>query len=148
MKKGIVILICVLPIAIFAQEIVKVNGVKGKYYLSNDISPKQAKELAVLEAKTEALRIAGVSETVNSSKVLITTENNQKVEQLFNNIATVELNGAVTNYKIDTILEKKNEFNQTYFEAIINAEVIKYKTKPDPAFYLQIEGKGNPDQTL
>ncbi len=140
MRKEIIVFICCLPVIVFAQETIKVNGVKGKYFLSNDISPKQAKDLAIIEAKTEALRVAGVGETVSSSKVLITTEGNQKVEQLFNNIATVELSGAITSYKVDTIIEQKNEFNQTYYEAVINAEVIKYKTKPDPSFNIQIEG--------
>lgn len=123
-----------------AQEIVKVKRAKGQYYLNNDITPKQAKDLAIVEAKIDALRLAGISETINSSKVLITVESNSKAEQLFNNIATVELNGAITSYNLDTIIEQKNEFGQTYYVAIINAEVIIYKTKSDPSFQLQVEG--------
>jgi hypothetical protein len=138
--KKIINLVAFLPFLAFSQEIIKIKKVSGIYYLSNDISPKQAKELAVIEAKTEALRKAGIGETVNSSKVLISTENNNIVNQLFNNIATVELNGAITKYKVDTIFERRNEFSQTYFEAFITADVIKYKTKPDPSFQLQIDG--------
>jgi hypothetical protein len=68
---------------------------------------------------------------------LLTTESNKKISQVFNSIASVELNGAITNIQNIRIQKKHDESaQQDYYEALIDADVIKYEKKSDSSFYV------------
>jgi len=123
----------------YSQKTVKVHRVKGECIISN-ITPEQAKEQAIQEAKREALRRAGVSENVGTSSLLKTSENKEGIKQLFNEISTVEINGEVLSYTVTNENKRINEFNNIVVEVTLDAEVIKYDKKRDLSFDIKVDG--------
>lgn len=123
----------------YSQKTIKVQGVKGECIISN-ITPEQAKEQAIQEAKRAALRKAGVSEIVGTSSLLKTSENKEGIKQLFNEISTVEINGEVLSYTVTNENKRINEFNNIVVEVTLDAEVIKYDKKRDLSFDIKVDG--------
>src|SRR5688572_17412568 len=66
----------------FGQETKTVENIKGEWIISNDITPLQAREKALSQAKAEALRQAGVAEYVNASDLTYKTETNNKLKDI------------------------------------------------------------------
>jgi hypothetical protein len=113
------------------------KGVEGRWPIVN-ITPEQAREKAIEEAKREALRKAGVAERITASDVLSTSDRN---EQMFNSFSSIELNGSVTNYEVvRDELEKNSIDGQFYSVVTINATVKKYVTTLDPEFKIDVRG--------
>lgn len=140
MKNALVvsILLTIFNLNVLSQHTIKVQDVKGECIISN-ITPEQAKEQAIQEAKREALRKAGVSENVGTSSLLKTSEDKAGIKQMFNEILTVEINGEVLSYIVTKETKKINEFNNIVIEVTINAEVIKYDKKKDPSFDIKVD---------
>lgn len=136
---------------IFAQKNSQLSGIKGTAFITGDVSPNQAKIQALNEAKTNALKAAGIGEHINSYQLLFTSQEKNDYSQFFSSDIQSEIQGAVQSYEIKS--EKtycKSEFEIIY-EVTINAYVIKYETKPDITFNANIEGvKGayNNDENL
>jgi len=124
---------------LFSQKTIKVSDVRGECIISN-ITPEQAKQQAILEAKREALRRAGVSENVGATSVLKTTEDKNGVKQLFDEISSVEINGEVLNYTVTKENKRINEYNNIVVEITLDAEVIKYDKKKDLSFDIVTNG--------
>ncbi len=126
-----------LPLS--AQKIVNVSGVKGMAYISGDISPNQAKEIALKEAKINALKAAGIGENIKSYQLLFTSQEKNDYSQFFNSDIQSEIQGAVESfYIVNEATVKKSDF-ELYVEITIDAAVIKYETKPDITFDANIE---------
>ena len=135
-----IILFFVCQLAI-AQKTVSIKDAVGKAYMSDDKTANQTKDKAIEEAKKDALKKAGVAEYIGSSNVLLTAESNKKISQVFNSIASVELSGAITNIQNIRLQKKHDESaQQDYYEALIDADVIKYEKKSDPSFVFDIKG--------
>ena len=123
-----------------AQKLVKVTGIKGISYISGDVSPNQAKSLALNDAKINALKAAGIGENIKSYELLFSSQEKNEYSQFFSSDIQSEIQGAVTSYDIiNQATIKKNEI-ELYIEITINASVIKYETKPDNTFDAYIEG--------
>ena len=144
MKKVLILIFCLIGISgsNFAQKILSFKGIKGEYIIDSkaDISIKTGTERAVNEAKLEALRRAGVTENINASDVMTSTETNSKFKEEMNSFVSVEINGAVLN---DSIIEQKsftNEFGNIVAQVIINVDVIKYETRSETSFDFKVEG--------
>lgn len=116
------------------------NDVVGRYVLSNDITPKQAKEFALQEAKKNALIKAGIPEFVMSNIYFSQSENNNKISDIFKKFTTAEISGTVSRIYKKTISQTKDVFGNIVYEATITADVIKYETTIDPAFTFLIQG--------
>jgi len=130
----------ILTFNLNAQDVIKVNDVVGRYVLSNDITPKQAKEFALQEAKKNALIKAGIPEFVMSNIYYSQSENNNKISDIFKKFTTAEISGTVSRIYKKTISETKDVFGNIVYEATITADVIKYETTIDPAFTFLIQG--------
>ena len=124
---------------ISAQKIIKVCNVKGECIITN-ITPEQARQQAIREAKIEALRRAGVTENVGSTSVLKTSEDEKGIKQMFDEISRVEINGEVLNFEVIKENKRVNEFNNIVFEVTIDAEVIKYNKTKDVSFDILVQG--------
>ncbi len=125
---------------ISAQTLVKVTGIKGISFISGDVSPNQAKSLALNDAKINALRSAGIGENIKSYRLLFSSQEKNEYSQFFSSDIQSEIQGAVTSYDIiNQATIKKNEI-ELYIEITIDASVIKYETKPDNTFDANIEG--------
>ncbi len=135
----IIAFLLTIPLNLFAQSTIKVNNIKGIAYITGDISPNQAKNLALNDAKINALKKAGIEENIKSYELLFNTEENNEFSQLFTSEIQSEIQGAIQTYEvINEATIKKNEF-ELYLEITINALVIKYDTKPDVTFDANIE---------
>ena len=139
MYKPVIIAIILLMFSLQspAKEVV-VKNVKGRAVIAN-ITPEQAKEIAIMEAKKKALRKAGISEHIVASDVLNTSGTNEEMKNTFNSISTVEISGEVIDYVIINETRGQDEFDNFYFEVTIDATVIKYDRKKDHSFDLSIE---------
>ncbi len=122
---------------IYTQKEIKVKGVKGSWIISN-ISPQEAKEKAILEAKKAALLKAGISEQISETNTLNKSENKGEYKQIFNSISTVEVNGKVLSYNVISEKKKVDKFDNFVVEVIIDAVVVKYKTKKDISFDFKV----------
>jgi len=96
---------------LYSQEI---RGVEGRWQLTN-ISREDARERAIVEAKKEALRRAGVEERIRATEAVSTFSSNEKFQQMFSSFSSVELSGAITKYEVvRDDLERNNIDGQWY----------------------------------
>jgi hypothetical protein len=132
-------IICVaFTIAVQAQT-EKVKDVPGSAALVN-ITPEQAKQRAIDDAKAEALRLAGVEEWVQSVNFLETRESNNKVTDFFHSLTSVQSMGEVVSWSLVKENKIKDELGNLRYDVVIDAEVRIYKTRPDPEFQVDVDG--------
>ena len=130
-------LLCPATIPLFSQEI---KGVEGRCAIAN-ITPEQAREKAIEEAKKEALRKAGISERIKSTDALSTYETSAKNSQMFSSFSSIEMEGAVTDYNVVKDETEKNKIDgKLYAVVVIDTTVKKYQTIPDPEFKIDVSG--------
>jgi len=133
--------ICLLLLLVtasgFGQQLIK--DVKGVATIAN-ISPEQAREKAIEQAKAEALRRAGAEEWVQSFDFLEKREEAKKFDEFFHSLTSVQSMGTVVDWKLISEEKKIDEFKNLVYEVVIDATVKLYKTRPDPEFYLSIKG--------
>ena len=124
----------------FAQETKKVEGIKGEWIISNDITPIQARANAIDQAKAEALRNAGIAEYVAETNLLYKTEKDAEVKDIHNSLTSVDVSGEISAFEVIKEEKRVNEFGNLTFEVWINATVILHKTSKDPGFNLDVKG--------
>jgi hypothetical protein len=99
-----------------------------------------AKGQALNDAKINALKNAGISEHIQYYQLLFTSQQKKDYSQFFSSDIQSEMQGAVKSYDIkNSRIYCKSEFEIIY-EISIDADVIIYESKPDPAFDIKIEG--------
>lgn len=124
-----------------AEKIIEVLGITTEVQVINDVSPNQAKKVALNDAKIEALRKAGIGETVSSQQLLFTSEINNDFKDFFSSGTQIEIKGAVQSYEVRSEkLYCKEQTGGIYYSVTIDANVIKYNTTPDPTFDVTVEG--------
>jgi hypothetical protein len=139
-KKGILVIVLLINAFIsWAQkDDIKIKGARGEWSISN-ITPEQAYDKALIEAKFEALRMAGIDESINAINSLYSTNEGSE----YMGISSIELGGEVVDF---TIVEKKIvQENHAGYDALIakitiNAVVRKYNKKRDSSFQIKVEG--------
>lgn len=129
---------CLFSITLFAQKQVTVhaNGTS----VSSDLTPKQALEEALADAKKNALLKAGVPENLLVSNLLFEYGNEQNVESYFHGISNSELSA---NILIDSIHDDRRWFDSygnMNVSIEIEASVFTYDKPKDPAFFFDIDG--------
>jgi hypothetical protein len=113
-----------------------IKGAKGECFITH-ISPEQAIERALIEAKFDALRKAGIGEAVNAIGTLISHGGGQDYSEVTN----IELGGEVIDFSIiRQDIEKTTELNMLTAIVEINATVRKYTKPRDPVFVIRTEG--------
>lgn len=125
-----------------SQEIVKIKRVKGACVISN-ITPEEAKQNAIKCAKYEAVRRAGVSETVLSLDMMRRISKNGQLKESFNSLVHLNIAGNVIDWKLISENKKVDEFGNLVYEVFIDTKVIKYKNEKDPMFKLSVGGIEN-----
>lgn len=124
--------------AVSGQKKVQVE-VTGKA-ITKDLTPEQSKQKALEDAKQKALHEAGVSENITASDFLLTFEDNEKFNEIFQAFTSTETGGEVI---IDTILGERpsfNEFGNMVYEVDVKATVFIHKDKEDPSLNIKVEG--------
>jgi len=123
----------------FAQDVKHITGAKGSYTITGAVSEEEAKSKALAEAKLNALKMAGVSENVQAYDMLFKSEVNSKYEEVFMSDKQSEIRGAVKQYTAK-FNKTMDEFNNFVINVTIDADVVLYKTSPDPALSVGING--------
>ena len=129
---------CLFSFTLLAQKQVSVRAHGTS--VSSDLTPKQALEEALADAKKEALLKAGVPENLLVSNLLFEYGNEQNVESYFHGISNTELSA---NILVDSIYEDRRWFDSygnMNVSVEIEASVFTYDRPKDPAFFFDIEG--------
>ncbi len=124
-----------------AQLVIPVEGARGASYITGDISVNQAFHQALNEAKVNAMNLAGISEHISSYAALLTSQVNNDFSEFFSGETMTEIQGAVRSHTV--VKQEKSVDSETGIIKLnveINAEVIRYETKPDPTFDAMVTG--------
>ncbi len=124
-----------------SQEIIEIEGARGIGLIAGRVSELDARRDALNEAKVEALRLAGITEHLQSYELLYTSQQDHNYSQFFSSDIHAELQGAVQSYEIVDERRIQNKTTQLFeIELTINAQVVKYDTRPDQSFITEIQG--------
>jgi hypothetical protein len=125
-----------------AQKIVKVENVTGKYELMQnaEITPAEAWNRALHDAKINALRKAGVGENIHQTESVHTQQSGKDMTQDYRAVLFVNINGGIKNWETVSKPDPTVQNGAFIYTWTINAEVIKYEKQPDPGFYFDVEG--------
>ena len=85
-----------------AQKTVKVENVTGKFELMQnaEITPAEAWNRALHDAKLNALRKAGVTESIHQTESVHTQQKGKDMAQDYRAILFVNINGGISEYDI------------------------------------------------
>ena len=136
----IVVVVSLFASCCFAQETKRVENIKGEWIISNDITPVQAREKAIDQAKAEALRQAGVPEYITESNLNYKTENNNTLKDIHESLTSIDVSGEISEFQILKEEKRKNEFGNLTYEVWINATVMLHNTSKDPGFNMNVNG--------
>lgn len=139
-RSGYIIFLLLLAISVYSQKSIDVEKIKGECVIAGDVSPNMAKERALNDAKVNALKAAGIDETVNSYQLLFTSQAKNDYSQFFSSDIQSEMQGAVKSVKVLSEKIYCSNDNRIICEVIINAVVVKYTTKADAGFKSNIDG--------
>ena len=141
MKRFILIALCIFSFsASYANEVVRVRKAVGRWEVSDDITPKQAEEKALNEAKKEALRMAGVMENVWSVFGQVTADNGTEFTEAYSSVSMLANSGMV-NVTEKTVEDFWDEGLKRNFKVVtIDALVTKDETQEDKAYAIDVKG--------
>ena len=129
-------------ISVLAQtnDVVRVRKAEGRWEVSGDVSAVQAEERALMEAKKEALRKAGVMESVWSVMGQVTSSDGTSFSEAYSSVSTFSINGLVN------VIDKKVEdvwdpnLKRLFKVVTIEANVTKDDVKEDLSYKLEVKG--------
>lgn len=140
-KLIILCLLCLLlPYVVFSQSSIKKNiKAEGSWDVVGEVSPSEAEEKALFEAKKNALRKAGIPTDVRSMAFSALAQGNEKYsEEDFSQLNVVYIGGLVT-LKEEPIIKRSFSNGIMQITASIIADVI-VEDKRDEGFILDIQG--------
>jgi hypothetical protein len=123
-----------------SQKKHKLKAVKGEWVISNDITMPQAKEKAIVEAKLEALRQAGVPELISESSLSYVSEGENGMKDIFESITKSDMFGEISDFEIVKEEKKINDVGNIIYNVWIDATVIIHKELKDPGFGCDVKG--------
>lgn len=137
----ILLLLNIIGLRVYAQNIIEVKGIVGESEIVGRISESEARQAAINNAKVDALRKAGVGEYLKTYENLFRSETNNDFSEFFSTDTHAELQGAIQNYQIVNEKRKLDPTTNLFmYEVTLNASVILYSSKPDPTFNVKVEG--------
>ena len=139
-KDYLSIMFCLAFICAQASKEIKVQNIAGEAFVEKDVSPNQARKIALNEAKVEALRKAGIGESVRAQNLLFTSESNGDYQDFFSSSSQIEIRGVVKDYLIVSQRMYCKDSSTVVFEVVIDATVVKYSKDSDPGFTSDIQG--------
>jgi hypothetical protein len=133
------LLICLIAIPTYAQKEVKITGAQGRWQVSDDITLKTAEERALMEAKKDALRKAGVMENVWSVFGQITQDGGTEFQEAYSQMNVLAIGGMlnITKQKVEDVWDANTR--SLYKVATIDATV-QTGQKVDKTYVLDVKG--------
>jgi hypothetical protein len=135
---GICLLVTTMSVA--QQTTKTLEGVKGQWVISDDITPTEAREIAISQAKVEALRMAGVPEFVSESNVTYKAEKVMEPKEVFESLTTVDVSGEISEFSIVKEEKRLTDLGSFIYEVWINATVVIHSKARDPGFNMDVKG--------
>jgi len=135
----LIILFTFCVTSLIAQHKIKLSHVKGTS-ITRDKTPKEALILAVKEAQENALKKAGITESVLVARTLITDSKANTVNNFFNEISSIESKADILTEKVYPETRSFDKSGNMIVSVTIDATVFKYDTKKDINFYFKIGG--------
>ena len=140
-RKILLLAVCLIGVkTLYAGDVVRVKGAVGRWEVSDDITPKQAEEKALFEAKKEALRKAGVMENVWSVFGQVSATHGDEFFEAYSSVSAIAIDGKVN------IIDKKVEdlwdqnLHRNYKILTIDAYVTKDEVMEDKTYAMSVEG--------
>ena len=129
-------------LSVFAQtnDVVHVRKAEGRWEISGDVSAVQAEERALMEAKKEALRKAGVMESVWSVMGQVTSSDGVNFSEAYSSVSAFSINGLV--HVVDKKVEDywDPDMKRLFKVVTIEARVTKDDVKEDLTYKLDVQG--------
>ena len=121
-------------------DIVRVRKAEGRWEVSGNVSADEAEEKALMEAKKEALRKAGIRENVWSVMGHISSTEGERFSEAYSSVSTLALNGMVNilDKKVEDVWDAK--MKRLFKVVIIDAEVTRNEIKEDETFKVDVKG--------
>ncbi|MCD7929929.1 MAG: DUF4384 domain-containing protein [Tannerellaceae bacterium] len=138
-KQLLVFLLILSPCLMTAQKEVKVQGCTGIWTVSDDITPRQAEENALMEARKEALRKAGIFEEVWSVFGQISENENNQFYEVYSQVNALAI-GGMMNLTDKKVTNSWDPATQTLSKVVTISAVVKVDNQTDREFVLQVNG--------
>lgn len=118
-----------------------IRGVTADFPMLETMTIQQVKDKVLEKVKEEALRKAGIAESLTSTKTFVQTEGGNRYIDYFSNLVQIELSGAVLrceNVQFSTF--EDYSLKVTKQKVVADITVRRYTSKKDPAFEWYVEG--------
>lgn len=115
----------------------------GSYVANQNETPAYGKAQALLEAKKQALREAGVLENISSTSIIVMGGSNSEFQELSSELSRIEMEGRV---RVKTQVDEKPSFtddNLIKYSTTIKAEVVVEEAVEDLNFQFKMDGFKN-----
>lgn len=121
---------------------IKFRKVEGMAVGGETDSPDKVKQRAINEAKAEALKQAGVEETIISFSDYFQSEENFNYEDFFTSDILSDMRGTVKEVEVVDEERQIDENGNLKIAVQIDGVVVKYKTENDVTFDAWVNGMG------
>lgn len=139
----LVFLTALLPPSTFGSKKIKeirLKGVHGEAIGTAHESLNEVKQRAISQAKINALKKAGIEENISAYTDFFQSETSEDYEELFSSTIFTNIQGAVSDVKVEDMKRSFTEDDMLQVQVSINCTVIKYLTKKDVSFDFKVEG--------
>jgi hypothetical protein len=123
-----------------AQQKVTLTNIPGSWVISADITPTQAREKAIQQAKLEALRQAGVPERISESNIHYKSDKKRDFQEIFKSIVTTSVSGEISEYKVTKEDKHTDAYGGLIYSVTLNCTVVIHNSKEDPSFNIEVNG--------
>ncbi|MBQ8224043.1 MAG: DUF4384 domain-containing protein [Bacteroides sp.] len=137
--KWVLLLLLVAAAPLHAQKVVKVKDAVGRWQVGGNVTTIEAEERALMEAKKEALRKAGVVENVWSVFGQITEEHGSEFHEAYSQTSGIAIGGMllVTKKEVKPVWDQRTE--TITVQVTIDAEV-KKDDEEDKTYAMEVTG--------
>ncbi len=118
----------------------KIKGATGVAIGGATTTLLQVKQMAINNAKVEALKKAGIEEHINSYTDYFRSESDNKMEELFTSDVLSNIRGSVRNIEEVSYNQGFTPEQQIKATVTINCTVIEYITSKDMTYDVEVDG--------
>lgn len=145
MRKVWIYILC-FSVSLYASSQIRVDEAIGVWEVSKDITPAEAAQKALLEAKKEAIRLAGIPEVVNSVSFMVQMVDSIYLDHFQTGISLLHIHSQVKVLSQEIKDEYDAKHQRLFKRAIISAEVYEGVSADKPTLF-RLEGLKNSYRT-
>ena len=142
MSIALMLLLAMQP-ATAQRERTRTVTATGEYVANQNETPAYGKAQALLEAKKQALREAGVMEEISSTAILVMGGGEDDFREISSELSRIELEGRVRVKEQTDALPQFTNGGLVKYSTTIRAEVVVEETEEDLGFQFKTDGFRN-----